>query len=142
MSKASTTDQDAVRRLKDALVKDILEESDEQIAADAAEDGIDLERQAQAMRAMFEAEVVQAGKVKLQAAKAAVAAQRLVLVQRRAVGPASGEFAAGAANDVGSALTLTMAARNGGTQSERDLEGVKEDLTELAALQENGEKKS
>ena len=138
MTTRSTTDREALTRLKDALVKDILQETAGETAAAAAEDGIDLERDAQAMREMFEATVVRVGKKKLAATRADMEASRVTLLRVPTRSQGASAFPADAVNDK---LRLTMAARNGSGQSERDLEGVKEDLAELAALQEEPEKK-
>jgi hypothetical protein len=137
MTKPSTTDREALRRLKDALVKDILDEPDEETAAAAADDGIDLERDAQAMREMFEATVIRSGKERLAAARAAMEASRVTVLCGASGSRGAIVFQENAANDQ---LRLTMAARNGSGQSERDLEGVKEDLAELAAIQEEPRK--
>ncbi|MCA3418104.1 MAG: hypothetical protein INF88_04315 [Roseomonas sp.] len=70
------SDRDAVQRLEDALIEDVLGASDEDIRAEARADGIDLERQAESMRSMFEREIVQAGKEKMAAARSGLAAYR------------------------------------------------------------------
>jgi hypothetical protein len=142
MSKGPTKDRDAMRRLEDALIDDILNATDEQIAAEAAEDGIDLEAQASAMRAMFERAVLDSGKTRMAAAKAAAAAHRSTVPRARMPGLQGGAFPGRTANDVGNARKVTMAARNGIEQSERDLKGVEEDLAELKALLEDEGKES
>jgi hypothetical protein len=129
------TDREAIRRLQDALVEDIMSASDEEIAAEAMEEGVDLERQAEAMRAMFERQVLEAGKARMTAAKAAAAAYRAGAAPGGPMPPAPTGYRAAATKTTDRARKLTMAARNGAEQSERDLAGVEEDLAELAALQ-------
>lgn len=129
------TDREAIRRLQDALVEDIMTASDEEIAAEAAEEGVDLERQAEAMRAMFERQVLDAGKARMAAAKAAAAAYRAGAAQGGPMPPPPTGYQAAPTKAIDRARKLTMAARNGSEQSERDLAGVEEDLAELAALQ-------
>ncbi len=133
------SDRDAVQRLEDALIEDILGASDEDIRAEARADGIDLERQAESMRSMFEREIVQAGKAKMAAARSGLAAYRSGSSQ--IVPPPSG-FARPGTRRTSEAQRLTMAARNASEQTERDLEGIEEDIAELKALQEEQEKKS
>ncbi|WP_419900300.1 hypothetical protein [Roseomonas sp. USHLN139] len=142
MSKGPTKDRDAVRRLEDALIDDILGATDDEIAAEAAEDGIDLEAQAAVMRSMLERARLESGKTRMAAAKAAAAAHRSVAPHGRIPVSQSAGFAGRAANDVGNARKLTMAARNGGEQLDRDLKGVEEDLAELNALIEEEGKES
>lgn len=129
------TNREAIRRLQDALVDDILSASDEEIAAEAAEQGVDLERHAEAMRAMFERKVLESRKAKLAAAKAATAAYNAGGTHGVAMPPAPTGYRAAPTKVTDRAKKLTMAARNGAEQSERDLAGVEEDLAELAALQ-------
>jgi len=129
------TDREAIRRLRDALADDILAASDADIAAEAAEEGVELERQAEAMRARFERQVLDAGKARMAAAKAAAVAYRAGAAQGGPMPPAPTGYRAAPAKATDRARKLTMAARNGAEQSERDLAGVEEDLAELAALQ-------
>ena len=132
------TNREAIRRLQDALVEDILSASDEEISAEAAEQGVDLERQAEAMRSMFELKMLEARKAKLVAAKAAAVAYGAGHAQEGAMPPAPTGYRAAPTKATDRAKQLTMAARNGAEQSERDVAGVEEDLAELAALQKRG----
>lgn len=142
MSKGPTKDRDAMRRLENALIDDILNATDDEIAAEAAEEGIDLEAQATAMRSIFERARLESGKTRMAAAKAAAAAHRSAALRGRVPRLQPGVFEGRAANDVGNARKLTMAARNGTEQSERDLKSVEEDLAELNALLEEEGKES
>lgn len=133
------SDRGAVQRLADALIEDILNSPDEDITADARADGIDLERQAEAMRSMLEREIVQAGKAQMAVARSGLATYRSGSPQM--VPPPSG-FARPGTKRTAEAQKFTMAARNASEQTERDLEGIAEDLAELKALQGDQEKKS
>ncbi|WP_424139828.1 hypothetical protein, partial [Roseomonas chloroacetimidivorans] len=106
MSKGPTKDRDAMRRLEDALIDDILNATDEQIAAEAAEDGIDLEAQATAMRSMFERAILESGKTRMAAAKAAAAEYRSTAPRGRIPQLQGGAFASRVANDAGNARKL------------------------------------
>jgi len=141
MSKRPTTDKEALERLRDALVEDILSASDAEIAADAASDSIDLLKQADQMRAMFHAQRLRAAKTKMAVAQAAVSGQRSASSLGLTLRPQAQALVPRPANDLGAARKLTMAARNGAKQSERDLAGVEEDLAELTALHDDEETK-
>jgi hypothetical protein len=69
-------DRKALEHLNEALVQDILETSDDDILAEAKEDGADPEAIAAASRALFEASVAAGKKARLAAAKVAAAADR------------------------------------------------------------------
>ena len=68
-------DREALDRLADFLVEDVLDASDDDILSEAREEGIDPESDAARMRALFERTVLEANKRRLHAARAAVQAQ-------------------------------------------------------------------
>ena len=70
-------DREGLERLDKELIEDILAASDDEILAEARDDGADPEAVASAMRALFEDTVAATRKVRLAAAKAAVAADRM-----------------------------------------------------------------
>jgi hypothetical protein len=70
-------DREGLERLDKALIEDILAASDDEILAEAREDGTDPEAVATAMRALFENTIAASRKARLAAAKAAVAADRI-----------------------------------------------------------------
>jgi hypothetical protein len=70
-------DREGLERLDKALIEDILAASDDEILAEAREDGTDPEAVAAAMRGLFEKTVAASRKARLAAAKAAVAADRM-----------------------------------------------------------------
>jgi hypothetical protein len=131
-------ERNALDRLADALVDDILKTSDEDILTEAAEDGVDTTQLAVDMRALFDRTAMEAGKVKLAAPKQAAADARrsstgavridLSDVRRR--------YDAMVARDHGLAEKLTLAARNGEGQSDRDIESAIEDMSELGVFDE------
>lgn len=126
-------------RLTDALVDDILGASDAEILAEAAELGSDPAQIANDIRTRFETAVLHAGKARMLAARKAVTMDR----QRGgAVIPLKGAEARRrydelVASDATLASKLTLAARKGEGQSERDIESTIEDLAELGALDED-----
>lgn len=126
-------DREAARRLQDAMIEDILAASDEEIVAEAAEDGLAPEREAERMRATL---ARAAGKARMRVAKAQLASER---GQASARVPDAGGARTSAANDVGQAKKVTMAARHGKDQTERDVETTAEDLADLAAFENRQE---
>jgi hypothetical protein len=68
--------QEALRRLRQAIVEDIIETSDEEILTQFAEDVGSPDENAARMRALFERTVLLANKVRLQAARAGAVASK------------------------------------------------------------------
>jgi hypothetical protein len=132
MSGRPTKDEEALRRLEDALIEDIGSASDDEILAEAKEDGLDPAATAQHTLSLLRAAEVRVGKAKLAAAKAGLAAARKLTRVPGGVGVDRGKVRLAPANDT--ARGLTLAARNGGKQSDRDLETLAEDFAELEAL--------
>jgi hypothetical protein len=129
-------DREALERLENALIEDILAASDDAILAEAKEDGADPEAIAAAARALFETTVATKRKARLAAAKAAVAADR-----RRPAGtlvPSNPTYARRLlehllARHPDTAGKLTMAARKGKTTalSDDEVYGLLEDFRDI-----------
>ena len=131
--------REALDRLADALADDILNASDEDILTEAAEDYGDSAKIATEMRALFERTAQGAGKAKLAAAKEAAESARrrgstVVNIDRV---EARRRYETIVANDSELSAKLTMAARKGEGQSERDIDSAIEDLAELGALDDD-----
>lgn len=132
MTENRKSKQQALDRLADALVDDILNTSPEEILAEFEEDHGGAERHVTEMRALIEKSVAKANKRRLAAAKAGAAASRT---------PRKGTITSIDINEARrliSTLTpaqkLTLAARNESEQSEDDLLSMIEDLRELGVL--------
>jgi hypothetical protein len=136
MTENKNPDREALDRLSDALVDDILDTSGEDILAEFREDHGDPGHYADRMRALFEQAILTANKQHLAAARAGVAASR-----------AEGSGAAAPSNstearrqlrairdDPNARQDLTLAARKESELSDNDVLGVLEDLRELGAL--------
>ena len=137
MSGDQKKDRDALARLTKALVEDIFETPDAEILAEAAADGVDPDALANDARALFERTLAEQGKAKLAAAKsAAVAARQQGVVVKLDPAEAKRRYEAKIAQDKELSDKLTMAARKGKGQSERDIESAIEDLAELGAFDE------
>lgn len=138
MTGDQTNARAALDRLANALVDDILNESDEVILAEANEDGSDSSKLADDVRQLFECTATGASKAKLAAAKRAAANARNsdVRVARFDAADARRRYDAMIAQDPELTEKLTLAARKGEGQSERDIESAIEDLAELGAFDE------
>ena len=128
----------ALNRLADALVDDVLDSSDEEVLAEAEEDGVDATGLAEHLRGVFERTVADVGKEKLAAARqgAANARQSGARVVRIDRADARRRYEAMIAQDPRLTEKLTLAARKGEDQSERDVDSAIDDLTELGAFDE------
>ncbi len=127
---------DALNRLADALVDDILSASDEDILAEFRATGGDPDRHAAEMRALFERSVVAANKSKLLAAKAAVARARSEAAPSTApidIAKAR-QLLRGVLDRPAASASLTMAARKESELSDADILGLLDDLRALGVL--------
>jgi len=132
-------EREALDRLADALVDDILNTPDEDILAEAAEDAGDPAKIAEEMRTLFERAALEDGKAKLAAARKAAAAARRQggAVVNLDPNEARRRYKSTVAKDSALASKLTMAARKGEGQSGRDIDSAIEDLAELGALDDD-----
>jgi hypothetical protein len=132
----ASDNRDALQRLNEALVEDILAASDETVLAEARQDGQDPERIAAAGRALFEAAVLRTSKIRLISAQAAVAADR------RARSPAALHADPEAARrrlqrlmarhpEAARKLTLAARKRQSAELSDEEVRGWLEDFEEL-----------
>lgn len=122
----------ALIHLADALARDVLNASDEEILADAREAGVNVEALARVRRSEFERAAATLARKKLADAKAAVAAQRLpASVVRLDPAAARRHLERLLAQDPEVAQKLTLAARKGQALSHEDVLGMLADLQEL-----------
>jgi hypothetical protein len=129
-------ERDALNRLTDLLVEDILNASHEEIFAELKEKKIDLAQNAAAMRTLFEKSLVAMNKQRLAAARAGVAADR------------AGNQGSSSLIDIAEARRLlrrvldapspgqpvTLAARKESELSDADVLSMLENLRELGVL--------
>lgn len=132
----ASDDRDALQRLNEALVEDILGASDEALLAEVRQDGQDPERIAAAARTLFEKAVLRASKLRLLRAQAAVAADRRAHSQAAVPDdPAAARrrLERLLARHPDAARKLTLAARKGqsGELSDEEVCGWLEDFEEL-----------
>jgi hypothetical protein len=131
------TGSEELRRISDALDESILNTSPEELREELAAEGLEEARVVAEMDAILAEAKKSYGKLRLEQAKEAVAAYRsqtskvspmdrdLVRKKLNAMRSGAGENIAG----------MMMAARNGKKLSDRDEEGVLDDLAQLEALE-------
>ena len=121
MSK-ETDARDALTRLLHVHVEDVSKGPPDEVLSEALEGGVDLVAQKARVMDLLRFAEGKVGRARMDAARAAVAARR------------HNPMVAGTARAVVADRTreLTLAARNGTSQSERDKETLQNDLDELA----------
>jgi hypothetical protein len=124
--------RDALIRLANALVEDVLSASEGEILVEAREDKVDVESVARAGRSQFESIAATIARRRLTEAKAAVAAQRSpATVARLDLVAARRQLERLLAQDPETAQKLTLAARKGQSLSDDDVLDMLADLKEL-----------
>jgi hypothetical protein len=128
--------RDALNRLADALVDDVLGASDQEILTEFREAGSDPEKLAGDMRALFERSVLAANKSKLAAAKAGAARAKATPVHTAApIDIAAARKRLHEILQTPSTLEkLTMAARKESELSDADVIGMLGDLRALGII--------
>ena len=130
-----------IARLADELVADIMSMSDAELLAEAEAEGLDVEEEANCIRAIISTATTQAGKSRLQAARAEIdrsggaargQVHQLPIKDRAAV------LVRFANDDAKLKSRLTMAARNGEGITEKEMDDILADLRELGAIDEDG----
>lgn len=121
--------REALRRLADELVQDILAASDQELLAEAAEDNEDPEKIAADMRRLFEEAENDVGKAQMAAARAAVDADQRRSAKILKLDPAEARRRLALALE--NNPDTTLAARKGDDLSDDDVRAILEDLEEL-----------
>ena len=135
--------REALARLADVLVEDLLATSDEEIVAEFVEEQGDPAKNADAMRALFEKSVLLSNKGRLQTARAGLEAAQAAPVTARIVSMANvrdrlKRTLAGCPQE----MKLTLAARNESELSDADVLGMLQDLEELGIVAPDDESDS
>jgi len=143
MTKDPNKNREALDRLADSFVDDVLRLPDDEILAEVKEDYGDPDELTKIMRALFERTISEEGKVRLAAVKKAIAdvhkrSGHIIHIDRAA---ARQRYEGMIANDQDLSAKLTLAARDGEKQSERDIESAIEDLAELGVFDDGNDKK-
>jgi hypothetical protein len=130
-------ERDALNRMADFFVDEILSASDEDVLAEFAETHGDPDHSAVQMRALFEKSLLRSNKKRLAAAKAGAAdSRRLAMVSKTVtvdVQTARARLRA-VVDTPGLPERITLAARKENELSDLDILGMLEDLQELGIL--------
>jgi hypothetical protein len=140
MTNTDKKGREALGRLVDVLVEDVLAASDEEILAEFVETHGDPAKNFAEMRALFEKSVLKANKDRLHAAKAGLAASRAAppaskIVSMENVRERLRRVLASCPPDV----KLTLAARNEHELSDADVLGMLQDLEDLGIITSDDE---
>ncbi len=144
MTGADKKGREALARLVDVLVDDLLAAPDQEIVAEFVEGQGDPAKNAEAMRMLFEKSVLRANKNRLHAAQAGLAADRAAPVAAKLISMVDvrGRFKRALAA-CPPEMKLTLAARNESDLSDADILGMLQDLEELGIViadDESGDK--
>lgn len=131
---ARATKRQALLNLADAYAEEVIAAPRSDIVEDAVAAGLDITANARRMRNMLAQVETKVGKAAIATAKEALRSRTSVAMPRRPGIP--GRVAA--SNDV---HAMTLAARNGSEQSERDKITIQDDIDELDALLAHREQK-
>jgi hypothetical protein len=135
MTGADKKGREALARLADVLVDDLLAASDQEVVAEFVETLGDPAKNAEAMRMLFEKSVVKASKNRLHAAQAGLAADRAAPANPKIVSIANvrARLKRALAN-CPPEVQVTLAARNENELSDADVLGMLQDLEELGIV--------
>lgn len=124
---------DELARLRKALIEDVLTASDASILAEARQDGHDPATLAAVTRALFEKAAIASNKAQLEAAKAAVAADRQCTATVVPLDPAVARqrLARLVAQEPQAAMTMAARKAKAGDLSDEEVFGLLEDFAEL-----------
>ena len=129
-------------RVLDPIIEDLLSSSDEELLAEAREDGLDIDLIAAEVRKEFAAALSIVGKSRLAEARTKLEAIRSLrsspAITSLSIAEKEQLLRQFAANDNPLQKRLTIAARNGGSLTEAEMDAVLLDLVELGALSSDG----
>lgn len=136
MTRDKSNDDFALDRLAESLVDDILNMTDEEMLAEITADGENPERIAQDARNVFERAVMTCRKAKLTAAKKAVLSdrQQSSKIFQLDPGVARQKLDKILKQHPETRNKLTLAARNEGDLSDRDISSMLQDFEELGVI--------
>jgi hypothetical protein len=135
MTGSDNKSREALARLADVLIEDVLAASDQEIIADFIETQGDPSKNAEAMRTLFEESILKTNKSRLQAAQAGLAADKTTLMNSKIVSMANvRDRLRRALATCPPDVRLTLAARNENDLSDADVLGMLQDLEELGIV--------
>jgi hypothetical protein len=141
MTTKSKTPRTQLDRLREEMVTDAMQATDQEILEETRANGIDPAVAADRLRTLFRQAVAKKGKQLMQRARGEVhAGQQRPAAKSLSIEKARALLLKAADNDPGLRQRLTLAARNGEALSDRDIQSLVEDLRTLGAFPEESEK--
>ena len=123
-----------LENLTDELLKDLLEATDEEIIAEAAEDGVDIDQAVASVRSLIEQNRYKIAQEKIRSKKARFSPNSSKIVD---VAEARKRILKALEQNPNHADSFTMAARSGTNLSDEDILGCYEDMIELGLIKDD-----
>jgi Mg2+ and Co2+ transporter CorA len=122
-----------LENLADELLKDLLEATDEEIIAEAVEDGIDVNQAVASVHSLIEQSRYMIAQENIRAQKTELSSQKGKVID---IGEARKKVIKALEQNPNYADSLTMAARSGKNLPDEDILGYYEDMVELGLIKE------
>lgn len=120
--------------LTDELLKDLLEVTDEEILAEAVEDGVDIDQAVASVRSLIEQNIYKIAKEKIRSQKAGLSPQKGKIID---IAEAREKIKKALEQKSTHADSFIMAARSGENLPDEDILGCYEDMVELGLIKED-----
>ena len=120
--------------LTDELLKDLLEVTDEEILAEAVEDGVDIDQAVASVRSLIEQNRYKIAKEKIKSQKAGFSPQKGKIID---IAEAREKIKKALKQKSTHADSFIMAARSGENLPDEDILGCYEDMVELGLIKED-----
>lgn len=120
--------------LTDELLKDLLEATDEEILAEAVEDGVDIDQAVVSVRSLIEQNRYKIAQEQIISQKAGKPSQKGKIID---IAKARKKVTQALERNPNYADSLTMAARSGKNLPDEDILGCYEDMLELGLIKED-----
>jgi hypothetical protein len=123
-----------LENLTDELLNDLLEATDEEIVAEAVEDGVDVKQAAASVRSLIEQNRYTIAQEKIRTQKTGFSSKKGRVID---IAEARKEISKALENNPTHADSFTLAARSGENLPDEDVLGCYEDLVELGLILED-----
>ena len=140
MSGKTKTPSSDLSRLREELAADVMDTSDEDIFLEVRDRGIDPEAAASRVASVLQRAILDSGKQKMTSARESLQSQKLV--NKRSdpidISKARALLEKAVKSDANLQQRLTLAARNGESLPDSDVQSLVDDLLELGILNDEG----
>lgn len=123
-----------IENLTDELLNDLLEATDEEIIAEAVEDGVDIDQAVASVRSLIEQNRYKIAKEKIRSQKTEFSSKKGKVFD---IGEARKKLIRALEQNPNYADSLTIAARSGKNLPDEDIPGCFEDMIELGLIKED-----